>query len=116
MEEATKKKKRKKKRRLSFLYILGGGIFKEDFILKHIKLIGLIVFMTFLFVGNQYSCLLKIKEIDTLQKRLHDVKLEALTISVELAEYSRQSRVEALIKEQHLNLESATTPPYELHR
>jgi len=108
--------KKRNNKRLSFLYILGGGIFREDFILKHIKLIGLIVFMTFLFIGNQYSCLLKMKEIDRLQKRLHDVKLEALTISVELAEYSRQSQIKILIKQQNLDLESPTTPPYQLHK
>ena len=31
----TKQKKKKKENRFSFLYILGGGILKEDFIVRH---------------------------------------------------------------------------------
>ncbi|MDR1557022.1 MAG: hypothetical protein LBS88_08345 [Tannerellaceae bacterium] len=110
------KKKKRKKRRLSFWYILGGGVLKEDFFIRHIKMILLVVVLTFGFISNRYSCILKIKKIDSLQKELNEVQLEALAISVELAGYSRPSMVEELVKKQHINLEGANRPPYELHR
>ena len=83
----TRQKRRKK--RLSLFYILGGGILKEDFIVKH---------------------------IDRLQQQLRDVRFEALSISSELTGNNRQSQVELLIEEQGIELETAKNPPYELHK
>jgi hypothetical protein len=110
------KKKKRKQRRLSFLYILGGGLLKEDFFVKHIRMIVLIAILTLCFIGNRYACLLKLRKIDTLKKELKDVELESLSISIELSRYSRPSMVEELIKKQQIDLEGAGSPPYELHR
>lgn len=118
MEEEKKqpKKTRKKEKRLSLLYILGGGILKEDFIVKHTRMIVLIVILLFFFIGNRYTCLQKLKEIDRLQQQLRDVRFEALSISSTLTGQSRQSQVESLVEEQGIELESAKTPPYELFK
>jgi hypothetical protein len=110
------KKKKRKKKRFSFWYILGGGVLKEDFFVKHIKMILLVVILTFGFISNRYSCILKIKKIDSLQKELNEVRLDALAVSVELAGYSRPSMVEEQVKKQHINLEGANNPPYELYK
>ncbi len=109
-------KKKNKEKRLSFLYILGGGFLKENFILKHTKMIVLIVILVFFFIGNRYTCMQKLREIDRLQKKLSDVRFEALSISSELTGNSRQSQVETLIKQQGLELEGAMSPPYELYK
>lgn len=60
----TKQKKKKKENRFSFLYILGGGILKEDFIVKHTKMIVLVVMLIFIFIGNRYVCMQRLREID----------------------------------------------------
>lgn len=114
MEE--KKKAKRKEKRLSLLYILGGGILKEDFIVKHTKMIVLIVVLIFFFIGNRYTCMQKLREIDRLQQQLRDVRFEALSISSELTGHSRQSQIELLIEEQGIELEAAKTPPYEIHK
>ena len=49
MAMETKQKKKKKENRFSFLYILGGGILKEDFIVRHTKMIVLVVVLIFIF-------------------------------------------------------------------
>ena len=118
MEENKKQPRRKKKKekRLSFLYILGGGILKEDFIVKHTKMIVLVVILIFFFIGNRYTCMQKLREIDRLQQQLRDVRFEALSISSELTGNSRQSQIEMLVDEQGLELEGAKTPPYELYK
>lgn len=118
MEEKKKQSRKKKRaeRRFSFMYILGGGILKEDFILRHTKMIVLVVILCFFFIGNRYTCILKIKEINRLEKELEETKLKALTVSTELTGKSRQSQIEVLIKKQNMDLEGAATPPYELHR
>ena len=41
------KEKEKEKKRISVMYILGGGILKEDFIIRHTRMIVLIVFCFF---------------------------------------------------------------------
>lgn len=116
MEETQRKKSKKKEKRFSLLYLLGGGILKEDFVVKHTKMLVLIVLLVFFFIGNRYSCMQKLKEIDKLQQQLKDVRFEALSISSELTGNSRQSQVELLIEEQGLDLEGAKTPPFELYK
>ena len=104
----TKQKEKKKENRFSFLYILGGGILKEDFIVRHTKI--------FIFIGNRYVCMQRLREIDRLQQQLRDVRFEALSISSELTGNSRQSQIELLIEEQGIELEAAKNPPYELYK
>lgn len=116
MDEKQRKKTKKKEKRLSLLYVLGGGVLKEDFVVKHTKMLALLVLLIFFFIGNRYSCMQKLKEIDKLQQQLKDVRFEALSISSELTGNSRQSQVELLIEEQGLDLEGAKTPPFELYK
>lgn len=115
MEDKQYQTKGKKKKHFSFLYILGGGILTEDFIIKHTRMIVLVVILLFAFIGNRYTCMQKLREIDKLQKELKEVRFEALSISSELTGNSRQSQVEMLIEEQGIELEAATAPPYELY-
>ena len=115
MENEQTQKRNKKRKSFSFLYIFGGGILTEDFIVKHTKMIVLIAFLFFIFIGNRYTCLQKLKEIDRLQKELKDVRFEALSISSELTGNTRQSQIEEQIEEQGIELEAATAPPYELY-
>lgn len=112
----TTKKKKKKEKRLSLLYILGGGILKEDFIVRHTRMIVLVVVLLFFFIGNRYTCMQKLRDIDRLQQQLRDVRFEALSISSELTGNSRQSQIELLIEEQGIELEAAKNPPYELYK
>lgn len=117
MEEKQQRRKAKKKeKRLSLLYILGGGILKEDFIVRHTRMIVLIVLLVFFFIGNRYTCMQKLREIDRLQQRLHDVRFEALSISSELTGSSRQSQIEILVEEQGIDLGGAKPPPYVLYK
>jgi hypothetical protein len=113
MEE---KKKKRKKKKLSVWHILGGRILKASFFARHVKMFALLVVLSFVLVASRYSCLLKTREIDYLQKELEDARLEALAISVELAGYSRHSTVEEQVKKQQLDLEVPTAPPYELYK
>ena len=105
-------KSNKPKRQLTLLYILGGGILKEDFIIRHTRLIVLVVVMLFIFISNRYTCLLKLREIDRLQQSLKEKKYESLAISGELTGSNRLSQIELLVKEKGLDIETAQTPPY----
>ena len=108
--------KEKKKKRISLMYILGGGILKEDFIVRHTKMIGLIVILLFCYISNRYTCLIKIGEIDRLEGQLKEIKYESLSISAQLTENTRPSQVEERVKRLGLNLEKPKTPPYKLRK
>lgn len=114
--EKQQKKKKKKESRFSIIYVLGGGLLKEDFIVRHTRMIVLVVILLFFFIGNRYTCMQKLREIDRLQQQLRDVRFEALSISSELTGNSRQSQIELLIEEQGIELEVAKNPPYELYK
>ena len=106
----------KPKRKLTLLYIIGGGILKEDFIIRHTRLIVLVVVMLFIFISNRYTCLLKLRQIDRLQRELRDVKYESLEVSGQLTGSNRLSQIELLVKEKGLDIETAQTPPYIIHK
>jgi len=111
-----KKTSENKKKRRDLLYVLSGGILKEDFVVKHTRLIMLIVILLVIFIGNRYTCLLKLRDIDRLQKELQDVRNESIQISGQLTGHNRMSQIEQLVQIQGLKLESAKTPPYILHK
>jgi cell division protein FtsL len=109
-------KSNKKKKRISFLDLIGGRILKDNFSTKHTKLIFMFVILCLIFIGNILTCNLKVREIALLKKELAEKKMEAVNISVELIKYSQRSQIDERIKQQGLGLESATTPPFILHK
>ncbi len=97
---------------LTLKSILGGDILVHDFFKRQANLIILIVFLTILYIENRYLSQQELIEIDKLKKELIDTKYDALTISSELTEKSRQSHIEEYISKEGNSLETATTPPY----
>ena len=98
------------------MYILGGGVLKEDFIVRHTKMIVLVVILLFVYITNRYTCIIKLREIDRLQTQLKEVRSEALELSAELTSKTRPSQVEELVKRQGIGIEKAKTPPYKLNK
>lgn len=88
----------------------------DEFVIRHIWMIVLVVGMILIDIGNRYDCQQKLREIDRLQRELRDVKYESIALSGQLAGTNRQSQIEELVKAQGLNLESAKTPPYILYK
>ncbi|MDR1381247.1 MAG: hypothetical protein LBJ47_07180 [Tannerella sp.] len=106
----------KKKKRNAVIYILGGGILNGDLVVRHTRMIVLVVFLFLFYISNRYSCIIKLREIDHLQEQLKETKFEALSTSARLTGNTRPSQVEELVKRQGLGLERAKTPPYKLHK
>ncbi|MDR2791368.1 MAG: hypothetical protein LBB27_01305 [Tannerellaceae bacterium] len=115
MKEMAEEKEKNGKR-LTLLHVLGGGILKDDFVVRHTKMIVFVVALILVYIGNRYTCMQKLRDIDRLQQELRDVHFEALSISSELTGRSRQSQVEAMVEALDLPLSVSAPPPYELHR
>ena len=101
-------------KKISFRDVFGGQILASGFLERNVGLIVMILFMTFFYISNRYECQQKIMDIVKLEKKLTDVKYEALTRSAELMGGSKQSQVKALIQEKGIEIESSQTPPYKL--
>ena len=97
---------------ITFKSIMGGALLAHNFLRRQAALLVLIVFLTILYIDNRYSSQQELIEIDRLKKELIDIKYDALTISSELTEKSRQSRIEEYLATENTGLQTATTPPY----
>ena len=84
----------------------------HSFLRRQVYLLILIVILTILYIDNRYSSQQELIEIDRLKKELTDIKYDALTISSELTEKSRQSRIEEYISAEGRQLQTAATPPF----
>lgn len=104
--------KEKKKKENWLTWILGGGILKEDFVIKQSKLLILIVLLFIIFISNGYSCRKKLTQIEDLKSELRDIKYESLVISTRLTSNSRQSQIEELLQAKGIDLKTPTTPAY----
>jgi len=112
--KASKVQTRKKSYRTLVNEIFDGSFMTKDALRRNIKLILLIVCCIFIYISNHYAVIMNLSEIDTLQKKLTDVKYETLTISSQLMRESRQSFVREMVNERGLSLEDSTTPPFKI--
>ena len=104
--------KQKEASHISLRSILGGEILVHSFLRRQVYLLILIVILTILYIDNRYSSQQELIEIDRLKQELTDIKYDALTISSELTEKSRQSRIEEYISAEGRQLQTAATPPF----
>lgn len=93
---------------------MGGEILNSKLVRKQAKMLGLLVLISFFYIGNRYAFENNLAKIDRLQRKLTHVKYVYLTISCDLMTLSRQSKVQESIKDRGILLEESTIPPYTL--
>lgn len=101
-----------KVKKLSLKNIFLGDFLIHDFLSRQALLLVLIIIYTVIYISNRYSYQQEMLEIDRLKTKLTDIKYDALTRSSELAERTRQSKIEEYVSEKHSNLQTSTSPPY----
>jgi len=114
VESTAKSKKAREKASYSsfFKEVFDGTILTKGFLARNVWMILIFVAGILVYIGNHYSVIMDLNEIDELNETLADVKYEALTQSSLLMRESRQSRVRELVQEKGLQLEDSKTPPY----
>lgn len=98
--------------RKSFVHVFGGSVLTEDFFLRNMRFILVLVVVVILFISHRYSMLQGMSDVERLQQELKDVKYEALTISSSLTEASRQGEIEKRVEEAGLDLKVSNEPVY----
>ncbi len=95
---------------------VSGSVFRSGKVMNLVPAFLLIVLLIFIYIANGYSCNNDIVEMDALQKRLVDVKQDALTYSSELMYASRQSHVKRIIESHGVKITESVTPPYRIKK
>lgn len=98
--------------RKSFVHVFGGSVLTEDYFLRNMRFILVLVVVVIFFISQRYTMLQRMSDIERLQHELNDVKYEALTISSSLTEASRQGEIERRVEEAGLELKVTNEPVY----
>jgi len=115
-DKRTKKQKeagnRKGSYRVFLNELLDGSFMTTDVMRRNALLLLLMVGLIIVYISNHYAVIMRLSEIDSLQKELTEAKYEALTRTSDLMRESRQSFVQDMIIQKGMELENSTVPPY----
>lgn len=115
-DKRTKKQKEAGNRKGSYRVflndLLDGSFMTKDVMRRNARLLLLLVGLIIVYISNHYAVIMRLSEIDTLQKELTEAKYEALTRTSDLMRESRQSFVQDMILQKGMELENSTIPPY----
>ena len=111
MERQDDKTQQKQDLHVTWKTVMGGGLLLR-IMRRQTTLVILVMVFIIVYIDNRYSSQQEMIEIDELKRELVDIKYDALTVSSELTERSRQSRIEEYITAEGTPLETSTTPPF----
>ncbi len=112
----TQQEPKAPKKKYSIKNIFGGDILVENFFIKQLRLIILIVIFLLIFISNRYSMIKKVVEIEELKRELTDIRFDNQTISTELIRYTRPAQIEQMLKERGIELIDPVEPAYEISK
>lgn len=115
-EKTAKKLQQKGNRKASYRVFLNdmldGSFLTKDVMRRNAWLLLLMVGLIIVYISNHYAVIMRLSEIDSLQKELTEAKYEALTRTSDLMRESRQSFVQDLMIQKGMTLEVSKIPPY----
>ena len=94
--------------------LMSGIIFSDVIVLKNLWFIIFLTILGAIYIGNRFHAEKITRESSRLAREVRDLKAEALSISADLMEVSRQSEVYRMVREKGLGLEELKSPPYRL--
>ncbi|MCQ2225274.1 MAG: hypothetical protein MJZ14_06060 [Paludibacteraceae bacterium] len=92
--------------------VMTGKIVYRDFLKRQAFVIVMIVVFLICYIGLRFTCEDQIRQIDRLQTKLKDVKMEALSRSSELLGMGKQSQIKKMVALQDSFLFSSEIPPF----
>lgn len=102
--------------RKSFVHVFGGNVLTENFFVRNLTFILVLVVIMILFISHRYTVLQRIAEMERLKVELKDAKYESLDISSDLTEASRQGQIEKRVEESGLELKINNQPVYRIQK
>ena len=102
--------------RKSFVHVFGGNVLTENFFVRNLTFIVVLVVIMVLFISHRYTVLQPIAEMEHLKVELKDAKYESLDISSDLTEASRQGQIEKRVEGSGLELRINNQPVYRIQK
>lgn len=104
----------KESSKFSLKELLGGNVLSKEVVTRQIPFLLFVTTAILLYIFNQYRGEHVMGQIMELEKRVREMRAEAVSTGFDLQEMSRQSEVTGMILEQGLPLQEAKTPPYKI--
>jgi hypothetical protein len=104
----------KESSKFSIKDLLGGNVLSKEVVTRQIPFLLFITTAILLYIFNQYRGENIMRQIMTLEKRVREMRSEAVSTAFDLQEISKQSEVSLMVTEKGLLLKEAKTPPYKI--
>ena len=104
----------KESSKFSIKDLLGGNVLSKEVVTRQIPFLLFITTAILLYIFNQYRGENIMRQIMTLEKRVREMRSEAVSTAFDLQEISKQSEVSLMVTEKGLLLKEANTPPYKI--
>lgn len=95
---------------------LSGEKLRSESFRKQYKLIGLIAVLLFVYILTGYNSMKQQRHLSDLKREVKMAKFEYLTISAELAEKTRQSKIHDQLQSQSSKLQENRTPIIQIRK
>lgn len=94
--------------------LLHGQVITSDFFARNWLVMAAIVFISLTYIGNKYTCKIKMEQVQQLKKELEIVNADKIRARSRYMGRIRESAMQELVDTMHLNLHVQDTPPYQL--
>jgi hypothetical protein len=104
----------KESTKFSLKSLIDGNVLSREVVTRQIPFIAFIGLALLLYILNQYQGENVMRRIMFLEKRVRELRAEAVSTGFDLQELSKQSEVSRMVTEQGLPLQEAMTPPFKI--
>lgn len=91
--------------------ILTGNILNRESVAKQVPYVLFLAFLAIIYIANRYKYEKLVKQDQTLQAEVKNLRAESITMASQLMFISKQSEVSKLIEQKGLGLEESVVPP-----
>lgn len=91
--------------------ILNGNVLNRESVTSQIPYLFFLAFLAIIYIANRYRYEKLVKEVQTLQVEVKNLRAESITTASQLMFISTQSQVSRLVEEKGLGLEESVVPP-----
>lgn len=93
--------------------IIDGSFLTRDWVLKMLPFIFFLVFLTMIYIGNQYAALRRVKESENISKELKELRNEHISTKSELMYQKRISEIAKKLESK--GIKESNTPPVKIY-
>ncbi|HKJ40800.1 MAG TPA: FtsL-like putative cell division protein [Sunxiuqinia sp.] len=103
-----------KVRRNGLKSLLGGSLLASEKALKQMPFVFFLVFLGILLITNKYWSERTVREMETVQDSIKELRAESLTYETDLMRMNRPSEIVDKVKASGLGLDEPDQPPHKL--